>query len=303
MLDSGFSDFFRQIPPILIVMFCGSSITLIAVIAIIVNTRTRKAQRVENVPTRASVATMNYSASPSSSTDGGDMPDLDDLLQVTPPPAPPAKPKPRGAITITTATGETAEVVEVITVLRDVGDGSLLIQIGEQVHRNPPALADAEFKRRFNSTIRDLYQSIGDTSLTKRATGEFDAAPPASSTATPTPPPRPMPRTPPPAGTPVPGDLPKFKMPDVAEKPKRGRRPPQEPIPEINIAEAIEEFLQFKLSMTSEFADRSIHVRPALGGGLRIDVDNQSYDMVSDVEDPEVRAFLQATIEEWQSRQ
>ena len=74
-------------------------------------------------------------------------------------------------------------------------------------------------------------------------------------------------------------------------------------IPEINIANAIEEFLQYKLLTSSQFPRRNIHVRAAPYGGLRIDVDDKSYEAVGDVEDSEVRAFLQTTIEEWQDRQ
>jgi hypothetical protein len=307
MLDSGFSDFFRQLPPFLILLFCGSSLALIAVVAVIVNTRSKRTRSVEAaVPAPAAAANFNYAESPL--PEDSDLPDLDELLKVTPPTLPPRRPGPPGAttVTVTTSAGETVDALAVMTILRDVEDGGLLIQIGDRVFRNPPALADAEFKRRFNSTVRDLYQSIGDTSLTKKATGEVAAARPESAEAPPTAPrpaAPPLPSAPRATGTSLPGDLPKFKMPDTIEKPKRGRRQPSEPVPEINIAEAIEEFLQYKLSITPEYAARSIHVRPAVGGGLRIDVDENSYEMVGDVEDTDVRAFLQATIDEWQSRQ
>ena len=103
---------------------------------------------------------------------------------------------------------------------------------------------------------------------------------------------------------PAPGDLPKFKMPDGPPvKPKRGQRPVAEPIPEINIAASIEAFLQHKLSMTPQYATRSIHVRPASHGGVAIEVDGKFYESVGEVEDAAVRAFLSATIEEWQARQ
>jgi hypothetical protein len=106
------------------------------------------------------------------------------------------------------------------------------------------------------------------------------------------------------ANVPLPGDLPKFKMPDTPpQPPKRGRKPVAEPIPEINIAGAIEAFLQHKLAFTPEYSTRSIHVRPASHGGVHIEVDNKLYDSVGDVEDAAVREFLTATIAEWQSRQ
>lgn len=316
MLDSGLGEFFRQLPPILIIMFCGSSIALIVVLAVIVNTRSKRSRAAATAAPVMSMSLGEMPPSGSHSSGDGELPDLDDLLSVAPAPAPKPAAQ-RGTRTIHTSAGESIEVVEVMTILRDIAEGGLIVQIGDKTFRNPPALADAEFKRRFNSTVRDLYQSIGDTSLNKKATSEIPGEIPPSPSDGVTPPPPPVPRPappfPPPASprpapttsqnVPLPGDLPRFKMPDEPEKPKRGRRQPSAPIPEINIAEAIEEFLQFKLTTTPEFAGRNIHVRPAFGGGLRIDVDDSSYETVSEVDDASVRAFLQATIEEWQSRQ
>jgi hypothetical protein len=301
-------DFFRQLPPILIVMFCGSSIALVAVLAVLVNARGKRARAASAAgaaaPPAASMSAPVTSAASFDLPDQGELPDLDDLLKVEAPAR-----SANGTTTVQTSAGETVEVTEVLTVLRDVKEGGLLIRIGSQLHRNPPALADAEFKRRFNGTVRDLYQSISDTSLNKKATGE---APATVAAPEPEPVSAPAPAAPPTASTPaaapapaaaMPGDLPRFNLPDTMEKPKRGRKVPKEPIPEINIAEAIEEFLQYKLSSTPQFAGRSIHVRSAVGGGLRIDVDDLSYETVGEVADTEVRAFLQSAIDEWQSRQ
>jgi hypothetical protein len=312
MFDSGMGDFFRQLPPILIIMFCGSSIALVGVLAMIIGGRGKRARAAEaaTAPVPVPMDTTMYNAPPPSGGSGGDLPDLDDLLNVSQTgAAPPPAPVQRGTFSVKTAAGETVEVVSVMTVLRDVADGGLIIQIGDTVFRNPPALADAEFKRRFNSTIRDLYQSISDTSLSTKATGEVTSAateelPSVSYSPAPAATPPPASTTPPiTTGATLPGDLPKFKMPETIEKPKRGRRQPNEPIPEINIANAIEEFLQYKLLTSSQFPGRNIHVRAAPYGGLRIDVDDKSYEAVGDVEDSEVRAFLQTTIEEWQDRQ
>lgn len=300
MLDSGFGDFFRQLPAIFIIMFCGSSLALVAVLAVIINNRGKRARAAEASATPITVHTATVGNPPPSGGSGGDLPDLDSLLNVDPS-SPAPRPMQRGTFMVNTTPGESIEAVEVMTILRDVAEGGLIIQIGDKVFRNPPALADAEFKRRFNSTVRDLYKSIGDTSLSTKATGEV--APAAPEEPIPEAPPVVSPPPPPAPGAPVPGDLPKFKVPDFQEKPKRGRKGPAEEIPEINIAAAIEEYLQYKLSMTTQFARRFIHVRPSVGGGLRIDVDDKSYETVSDVEDEAVRLFLQATIEEWQSRQ
>jgi hypothetical protein len=72
--------------------------------------------------------------------------------------------------------------------------------------------------------------------------------------------------------------------------------------PEINIADAIESYLQFRIEQLPQYQQRGIHIRPALGGGVRIEADGKTYDFVDEVADPEVRQFLQQTIAEWQDR-
>jgi len=102
----------------------------------------------------------------------------------------------------------------------------------------------------------------------------------------------------------LPGDLPSFKLDDnPMQKLKRGQKPSEvAPVPEINIAGAIEAYLQHKLSITPEYAGRNIHIYPAPGGGVSIQVDGQFFEAVSDVSDPDVREFLSDTITEWQDR-
>jgi hypothetical protein len=76
-----------------------------------------------------------------------------------------------------------------------------------------------------------------------------------------------------------------------------------QPVPELNLAGAIEAYLQHKLNFTPEYVDRELHVHAAPGGGVRIQVDNRYYDAVSDIEDETVRTFIAETIQEWQERQ
>jgi hypothetical protein len=101
----------------------------------------------------------------------------------------------------------------------------------------------------------------------------------------------------------LPGDLPSFKLDDnPMPKLKRGQRNDLPPVPEINIAGAIEAYLQHKISLTPDYAGRSIHIYPASGGGVSIEVDGKYFEAVSDVSDPVVREFLSDTISEWQDR-
>jgi hypothetical protein len=158
-----------------------------------------------------------------------------------------------------------------------------------------------------SGSARPVVEDAMDTPLP-----EFDDIAPASPPAPP-PPPAPVPVQPPApprpamAAPPAPGDLPRFSLPSEPEAaPRFGRRPKKptnEPIPEINIAGAIEAYLQHRIAQTPEWRGRSLHVSPAPGGGVTIEVDGRFYERVSEVEDAAARAFLQATIDEWQSRQ
>jgi hypothetical protein len=310
MDSGGIGNFLGQLPPILYIVFCGSSLALAFALGFMVYNRRRKAQAAAGGLMPVMAATGGTSSMDSTP---GDLPDLDDLLNPASLPTESApKPARSGMFTVKLADGEEVEVAEVLTVLRDVAEGGLIIQIGGKAYRNPPALADADFKRRFNSTLRDLSQSAISAPPPKPAAPAAPPAPvvdelpaettiPGSSNGTPTPPVKPPVVA---ANAPLPGDLPKFKLPDTPPTPpKRGRKPVAEPIPEINIAGAIEAFLQHKLSLTPEYSGRSIHVRPASDGGVHIEVDDKLYDTVGDVEDETVREFLTATIAEWQSRQ
>lgn len=305
-MDSGFGEFFSQIPSIFILMFCGSGVLLFVVLGSIVRGRGR--QRAAAVPQAAGAAIyLSYS-------DIGDLPDLDELASAAPAPLPAAKARANGAYSVALAGGESVEVVEVLTVLRDVAEGGLIIQIGDKAYRNPPAYADADFKRRLNTTLRDLREALQTGTLQAPIVSAANGAaadqmdtPTVQSAVPPTPAPSAAPV--PPAGErlspyePVPGDLPKFRMPDTPIKPKRGKRPEPEPIPEINIAGSIEAFLQHKLARTPEYSRRSIHVVPASHGAVKIEVDGTFFDSVGEVDDEATRQFLAATIEEWQARQ
>jgi hypothetical protein len=322
MDSGGVSNFLGQLPPLLYIVFCGSSLALAFALGFIVYSRGKKTRAAAVAGGGAVPMPMMASSTPTAAP--GDFPALDDLLNPASLPtesALPPKTSRGGMFTVKLADGGEVEVAEVLTVLRDVAEGGLIIQIGDKAYRNPPALADAEFKRRFNSTLRDLSQNIVSAPAPKPA-----APPPAPPTPVaddlpteaavlgasngtakaPPPMPAPAPVKPPvvAANVPLPGDLPKFKLPDSPPTPpKRGRKPAPEPIPEINIANAIEAFLQHKLSMTPEYSTRNIHVRPASHGGVHIEVDDKLYDTVGDVEDQSVRDFLTSTIAEWQSRQ
>ncbi|MCK6576764.1 MAG: hypothetical protein L6Q98_01530 [Anaerolineae bacterium] len=307
-MDSGIEAFFRQIPVGLILMFCGSGMLLIGALAYIVWSRRRR-----NRDSAAPSVEVVMEIKP---MDDDLMPDLDALsnpsekpaaprgsalpqkFSAPPPPpsldsAPPAA-RPGGAYRLMLSSGGTADAVEVFTVLRDVADGSLIVQIGGRAYRHPVSGADADFMHRLNSALRDLTAAPPAVPEAEPDAGEemFEMPPDFDSP--------PLDAAP---GT-IPGDLPRFRMEDQPPlTTRRGRKPPTVEIPSINIGASIEAFLQHKRAVSGDFAGRRIHVRSGLSGAIVIEVDGQFYDGVNDIADLEVRRYLQKTIEEWQSRQ
>ncbi len=299
-MDSDLGDFFAQIPPTIFLIFCGSIVLLTIVAVLIFWERQRKAKR------KAAQESAPPAASDSAFTFNADLPELAALVSDVPPAA-----VPRGggaASRLHLSSGEEVEAAEVMTVYRDVAEGGLIVQVGTSIYRSPPINADPEFRRRLLNTLNELGKPARESMTTPAASAPAPASSPADAPPVPSmPPPSSVTATselpPMPPGA-LPGDLPKFRMPDKPEAPKRGRRrSPTEPIPEINIVEAIEAFLQYKLASAPQFAGRSIHVKPAPGNGLAIEVDGRTFEAVSDIDDDAVRAYLQSTIEEWQDRQ
>jgi hypothetical protein len=265
------------------------------------------------------------------------LPDLDmlvdtsSLLTETP-----ARKTRSGTFELNVAEGETVDAVEVMTVLRDVVNGNLIVQINDKAYKSLADSGDTEFRERFIKVMRELSQIAAKVSkVPSNATPAVEpAAKPASESIpnttsasvsevdaeakpkqpAPTPKPKLSTALPPPPPTQegaLPGDLPKYSLDDqpAPQMPPGllrgvigGKKTPSNPIPELNIAGAIEAYLQHKLRATPDYAGRSIHVHPSPDGGVSIEVDGTYYDAVSEVADDEVREFIATAIQEWQER-
>jgi hypothetical protein len=326
-MESGFGDFITQVPPGPIIMFCASGLLMVVVLVLIVRARAQKAQAQQTVP----ASTFTPTASPVMS----DLPDLD-LLVTTPPPQPIAAPRQarKGTHAVALSDGTSTDAVEVMTIMRDVVEGGLIVQIGDKAYRS--VSNDDAVKANFMKVMRELATLVKTSTQTAQAVKDEEPvvkmpapetqAPagevPASlrdllttnepdSEVVPAPVKPKAASIPPPPSSPrgdMPGDLPKYKLDDKPVAPKKGggifRRGKLElePVPELNIAGAIEAYLQHKLKYTPEYDGRSIHVHPAPDGGVAIEVDGRFYEAVSDVAEEDVRTFLAATIQEWQQR-
>lgn len=238
-------------------------------------------------------------------------------------------------------TGQIAPAQEIISILRDDDDGRLLIQVGNTGYRTLADSAD--IKLLFTQIMKELAGTItkpdSNPPVRKRyVVGEPEVdepifqqtpniEPPVQSDmpsirdllvdndpvpAKPVEPKRERPKAPAPPppkhGAPMPGDLPSYKLEDnplKAEKKGRfgGQKMEAEPVPELDLAAAIETYLQYKLQHTPDYMGRAIHIHGTPSGAIRIQVDQDYYDFVDEVADTEIRQFLQDTIAEWQERQ
>lgn len=190
-----------------------------------------------------------------------------------------------------------SDAVEVMRIFRDLSDGALIIRIGDRYLRSADEFQNPELLRRFTTIVRDL------TALTN----QLSALPEAPITS-----PRDTSTLPPvsqamaPSG--VPGSLRvRTGVENEPVKPAglfRRVPKPEGPVETVRgVAEAVEEFLQFKLAADPKYVTRSIHIRQAHDGGLRIEVDGHYYTAISDVVDADVRDLLQAVMKEWEARQ
>lgn len=220
----------------------------------------------------------------------GDLPDLDLLLNPvseTPP-----------------ASHYRSDIAELLIIARNLEDGALVVKVGDKPYLRP-ADADTETKRRLAAILRELAKPADPKPAVEPKPApvvEPSTSPVPVQTVTPTPPKPETPRTPAPVSGTMPGDLPKFNTIEAIPLKFRGGKP-KDAIPEINIAAAIEAYLQFRIEQTPEYAGRHIHVQPSPQGGVQIEVDGRHYDAVADIEDIATRGFLEATIAEWQARQ
>ncbi len=242
------------------------------------------------------------------SYDTGELPDLD-LLVAELPKASGVRVLSDQSQQVRLANGAVVAAQELMSVLRDKRDGRLMVLFGDTGYRS---LAEAsEAKREFTRLMKELAAVImqPDDSPPEPASASTPAPAPAKPEPAP-PPAQKLPKMelpPAPRDTTLPGDLPSYRFDDNPASIQIGRLGVRKveftPPPAVDIASAIEQFLQFKLAQTGMFKGRDIHILPNPSGGVKIRVDSAFYDFVDEIQDLEVRAFIQATIAEWQERQ
>jgi hypothetical protein len=115
-----------------------------------------------------------------------------------------------------------------------------------------------------------------------------------------------------------PGQKPPFPSPDPRAPPpnlrestqstNRPRRALEKPVlgmpgrtlDPLNLADTIDQMVQQRLRERSDLANRRVRLASGLDGGLRIYVDDEVFEAVSDITDFKVRELIRDTIREWE---
>jgi hypothetical protein len=295
----------QPLVPFLFGAVCFFGLLLLAAVAFIVRGR---GQRAQTAPAASLASVGNVD---------GDLPALDMLLDTSSLLAEtPARERRSGTFSLSLADGGSADAVEVMAVMRDVVNGNLIVQISDKAYQGLAESGDADSRDRFMKVMQELSQIA--VKVNKARAASTASAPTQEPEVKAAPPPAPKPKLsstlPPPPPTEegaLPGDLPKFRLedqpppmppPGLIRGVIGGKKPTAPPVPEINIAGAIEAYLQHRLRSVPGYAGRSIHVHPSPDGGVSIEVDGRFFDAVSDVDDAEVREFIATAIAEWQDR-
>ncbi|MEL7433418.1 MAG: hypothetical protein AAFN11_05680 [Chloroflexota bacterium] len=201
-------------------------------------------------------------------------------------------------IDLPVSSGWDTTALEMLSIMIDEKDGHYLVQIGKTGYRS---LAENE---RAKKVFAKIMKELSTVVLTE------DDNPPVAASSEPEPA----------AVDPstfamafdeeeeIPGDLRYAKMDEMPDGYEVGRfgqikvKKVENKVEDLDIAGAIEAYLQYKIKHAPEFQKRGIHIRSSYGGGVRIDIEGRTYESVDDVEPLEARAFIKQAIAEWQER-
>ncbi len=334
-------DFIQQVPAGMFITVCGSGLLLLVVWGFILYRRAHRKTRRQILPSTPEVesaiaqpisdisaASETAPASNTPARPGGIMQSIKHFFfyteeekaarQAAPPAGAATSPAQSGVATPPAP----SDAVEVLHLYRDVVDGTLIVQIGDQSYRTMGDIRAGGQERRFMAVLRELArmakETAADVSGPEEVITETPAQPqpPATPPAAPAPPAAPIPpaASTPPAAPAAPLSAYADTSPEVEpigsffDNVRRAVRTGGKPTPQpmvtetTTIADQIDEILQARLYHSEEFRNRRMHLRPALSGGVRIEIDGSFYEAVSDIPDDEVRAFVQGAITEWEAR-
>ncbi|MBN1679473.1 MAG: hypothetical protein JW966_04225 [Anaerolineae bacterium] len=188
-----------------------------------------------------------------------------------------------------TAPGEEPppDSVELLRVWRDVADGSLILEIGGQRFSSLDDLRGVDLERRFLNVVHEL-DGVAGAGKAPRAPRRQPSPPPVE----------------PADDDPEPASMRPGAMLRQMTRAAMGQTPkPVEEIAPLSIGDQIEDLLQARLADMPQFAGRKIHVKPAIDGGVRIEVDGAFFEGIGEVDDDDVRDLLGDVVREWEEGQ
>lgn len=174
------------------------------------------------------------------------------------------------------------DMVSAMRLYRDVATGNLIVEMDGSYYHSLVEIDDPQVQRRLVGIAMSLSQLAG---LRPGETPMVTWTPPSTE----------APHEPPPPAQPVAAFL--------GQKDTAGTGKTEPPASARSMADEIEELLQLRLTQNTELSHRSVHIRPAEGGAIRVEVDGQSYDGVGSVTDEPIREFIQDIIRQWEARQ
>ncbi|HEY71759.1 MAG TPA: hypothetical protein G4N99_00630 [Thermoflexia bacterium] len=80
------------------------------------------------------------------------------------------------------------------------------------------------------------------------------------------------------------------------------RQTPSNLLDPLHLVDEIDDLVQQRLRERPELAKHHVRLTTGATGGLRVYVDQQAFDAVDDVPNPQIKALVQAAIREWESR-
>lgn len=214
--------------------------------------------------------------------------------------------------------------IEIMRVMRIPPLGKLVVEINEERYENIAEITDSKLRQRVLAAIGELvtfvggYQNLVDVGLAPSLTK----------------PPAPAAPPPDPDVEPVSPELARqqeaflaqleAQRNELSNQPSRGGfrlfnrqepvtnaqplvtftetgdvKPVVEPAKPQTIAEQIDTILQEHLATDPKMSGRSIHLRQASAGGLRIEVDGKNYEKPTDIPDKDVQLVIKIAIKEW----
>lgn len=78
--------------------------------------------------------------------------------------------------------------------------------------------------------------------------------------------------------------------------------PVDEEPPLLSLVEEIDQILQRHIQADPRMAGRTIHLHPAMAGGLQIEVDGSYYQRPGEIPDKAVQLLIKNALQEWESR-